>query len=275
MSDHLVASDRRALVAEQTLAWLATHRWLDGCCTARQVEKWRFVDFALLWFPRGALHTVVQASLWCHLISVLDDVCEEDAAAIPSLAAAVRAPSAPAAGLARCLAEAWRDLAALISAGDPGWREYLEQSFAELLEAYVWEHGWRRRGGFPPADEYDHWRWLSGGVKVYGVLLAQQAGLAAETLLQPQVSALVQAAGTLACMANDRPSAAWDAAHGNPINAALIAQQHGDGALDAWIERWQAQLAAAAPNEFTGSLAHFVSGTARWMELTGRYSPAG
>jgi hypothetical protein len=264
-----------------TLTWLGAHEWLGGRCTEREVDKWRFHEFAALLYPAASAEIIACAGFWSQMIAVLDDVCEEDRAAIGALRALASETPIVERGLLPTLARAWDDLGDRIAGANASYRSYLRAAFDELLDAYEWEHEWRERGGFPPLAEYERWRWRSGGVRVFATILARQAGLDVEQLARPALEQAVEAAGTLACMANDGVSASWDRAQKNPINAVCIAEAHAQS-FDAWQARWNGLLSTAlvapelvASPIFREGLGHLVNGTMRWMQLTARYDLAG
>jgi hypothetical protein len=265
----------------ETLAWLGSHEWLGGKCTLREVDKWRFHEFAALLFPAASTEIASSAGFWSQMIAVLDDVCEDDRAAIGSLRSLVVGPDPKEQGLLPTLARAWKDLGDRIAGTDGVYQQHLRAAFDDLLDAYEWEHGWRAKGGFPPPAEYEVWRWRSGGVKIFGAILARQAGIDTVRLERPVFQHALQAAGTLACMANDSASASWDAAQKNPINAVCIAAAHREP-FEVWRARWNDRLAAVGATPeladapiFRDGLRHLVEGTARWMKLTARYDLAG
>jgi hypothetical protein len=264
----------------ETLVWLGAHDWLGGKCTVREVDKWRFHEFAALLFPAASPEIAACAGFWSQLIAVLDDVCEDDRTAIGTLRRLVVERLPKERELLVTLARAWKDLSGRIAGKDSAYHSYLRAAFDDLLDSYEWEHDWRRLGGFPPPSEYETWRWRSGGVRIFAAILAQQAGIDAPRLERPVFRHAVQAAGTLACMANDGASASWDEAQKNPINAVCVAAAHGHP-FEAWRATWSDRLSALAATAelaeaplFRDGLRHLVQGTARWMTLTARYDLA-
>jgi hypothetical protein len=263
-----------------TLAWLGSHDWLGGKCTVREVDKWRFHEFAALLFPGASAELASSAAFWSQLIAVLDDVCEDDHAAIGALRTLVVMAPPDARGLLATLARAWNDVSARIAGTSVAYGSYLRTIFDDLLDAYEWEHTLRARGGFPTPTEYETWRWRAGGVKIFGALLGRQAGIDVAHLNRSTFERAVQAAGTLACMANDSASATWDQAQRNPMNAVGIAAAHGQP-FEAWRARWNDRLSEAVADAeladspvFRAGLRHLVEGTTRWMRLTARYDLA-
>lgn len=254
---------------EATLQWLDKHAWLGGKCTAAQVDKWRFHEFAMLWFPSGSRRVVLAASAWSNLIAILDDVCEDDRSAIAHLRA-----SSNDIPLIQILTSAWNDLRMQLDN-----EAYLDAAFEDMLDAYEWEHQWRSAKAFPSFDEYDAWRWRSGGLKIYGLILAQHAEVTIDRFTSAPFQTAMQAVGTLACMENDATSTDWDSAHGNPINAGCIANALGGRSLPQWQTIWQQRLsqvlrddAFVGEGKFVTGLEHIVEGTKEWMRRTGRYT---
>jgi hypothetical protein len=267
-----------AAATELTSQWVASHQALGGPASPRQVHRWRFGDLAAAMFPDAALSDVVLAADLTHWIAVVDDTVEKD----PSTTELLRTQHHT--QHTSHLVAAWLNLKQRLNAGQSvQFAERLEQQFERLFDAYRWEARFRELGTVPKMNEFSAWRWLSGGLPLYFLILERATGDAPLHGLTRE--ACDQRIGNLACWANDLLSYEFDTETSNPVNLVRVVEMQMQvgrveamkAAVEAFEATWRDWQALTAADEalkrsrYVAWQPAFIAGTLMWMGRTQRY----
>ena len=235
-------------------------------------------------YPDQPLETVVGAACFTHWIAVVDDIVEEAPERIGELRDAHVSGDARAGTTSAALVVAWNDVRRkLIAGAGAAFERRVDAALGRLFDAYEWEAGVRRAGALPELAELLVYRYASGGLPLYLLMLERGAGgpFSSATVEAAWFVELNRLAGNLTCFANDVLSSQWDRDIDNPINLTRVLRGN-DRALPYFLEQFgelRRLIAEARPRveseprlgAYLDALPMLVTGVVAWMQETRRY----